>query len=115
MSSCPGIALTKDFSIYFGVSSERHIFVAFEGVMTSSTVWLNGVSLGEYKGGFTPFSFDLTPHHLDIAGENVLVVEVGSAERPDIPPFGGQLDYLTFGGTYREVSLRIVAHCCAQF
>ena len=28
--------------------------------MTASTVWINGVPLGEYKGGFTPFSFDLT-------------------------------------------------------
>ena len=27
---------------------------------------------------------------------------------PDIPPFGYQIDYLTFGGIYREVSLRIV-------
>ncbi len=27
---------------------------------------------------------------------------------PDIPPFGYEIDYLTFGGIYREVSLRIV-------
>ena len=33
----------------------------FEGVMTASTVWINGQRLGEYKGGYTPFSFDLTP------------------------------------------------------
>jgi len=25
--------------------------------MTASTVWINGIRLGEYKGGFTPFSF----------------------------------------------------------
>ena len=75
--------------------------------MTASTVWLNGVRLGEYKGGYTPFSFELT-QHLDFTGENVLVVEVDSTERPDIPPFGNQIDYLTFGGIYREVSLRMV-------
>lgn len=85
----------------------RHVFVDFEGVMTASTVWLNGVRLGEYKGGYTPFSFDLTSH-LDFDGENVLVVEVDSRERADIPPFGGQIDYLTFGGIYREVFLRVV-------
>jgi len=85
----------------------RHVFVDFEGVMTASTVWLNGVRLGEYKGGYTPFSFDLTSH-LDFEGENVLVVEVDSRERADIPPFGGQIDYLTFGGIYREVSLCVV-------
>ncbi len=85
----------------------RHIFVDFEGVMTASTVWINGVRLGEYKGGYTPFSFEVTPH-LDFNGENVLAVDVDSTERPDIPPFGHQIDYLTFGGIYREVSLRIV-------
>ena len=40
----------------------RRVFVDFEGVMTASTVWLNGIRLGEYKGGYTPFSFELTPH-----------------------------------------------------
>ncbi|MFI5096568.1 MAG: glycoside hydrolase family 2 protein [Candidatus Acidiferrales bacterium] len=85
----------------------RHVFVDFEGVMTASTVWINGVKLGEYKGGYTPFSFDLTPH-IAFAGENVLAVDVDSSERADIPPFGYQIDYLTFGGIYREVALRVV-------
>jgi beta-galactosidase len=85
----------------------KHVFVDFEGVMTASTVWINGTKLGEYKGGYTPFSFELTPH-LDFEGENVLAVDVDSSERPDIPPFGYEIDYLTFGGIYREVSLRVV-------
>jgi beta-galactosidase len=90
------------------VARGKRVFVDFEGVMTASKVWLNGAYLGEYKGGFTPFSFDLTPH-IDWDGENVLAVEVDSSERPDIPPFGYEVDYLTFGGIYREVSLRIVS------
>ena len=85
----------------------KRVFVDFEGAMTAATVWINGQRLGEYKGGYTPFSFDLTPH-LDFDGENVLAVNLDSSERPDIPPFGYQIDYLTFGGIYREVSLRIV-------
>jgi beta-galactosidase len=85
----------------------KRVFVDFEGVMTASTVWINGVSLGEYKGGFTPFSFELT-EHLKLDGDNVLVVYVDSTERADIPPFGNEIDYMTFGGIYREVSLRIV-------
>ena len=85
----------------------RHVFVDFEGAMTASTVWINGQKLGEYKGGYTPFSFELTPHlHWD--GDNVLAVALDSTERSDIPPFGYEIDYLTFGGIYREVSLRIV-------
>jgi beta-galactosidase len=86
----------------------RRVFVDFEGVMTASTVWLNGTRLGEYRGGFTPFSFELT-QHVDWAGNNVLAVEVDSTERADIPPFGYEIDYLTFGGIYREVSLRLVS------
>jgi beta-galactosidase len=88
-------------------SRGKRVFVDFEGVMTASTVWLNGERLGEYKGGYTPFSFELT-QHVDFDGENVLAVEVDSSERADIPPFGYEIDYLTFGGIYREVALRLV-------
>jgi len=86
----------------------KRVFVDFEGAMTASTVWINGVKLGEYRGGFTPFSFELTSH-LRKDEENVLVVELDSTERADIPPFGYEIDYLTFGGIYREVSLRVVS------
>jgi beta-galactosidase len=92
---------------YPAAAKGKRVFVDFEGAMTASTVWINGVALGEYKGGFTPFSFELTPH-LQTSGENALVVQVDSTERDDIPPFGHEIDYLTFGGLYREVSLRIV-------
>jgi beta-galactosidase len=89
------------------VAAGKRVFVDFEGAMTASTVWINGALLGEYKGGYTPFSFELTPHLL-WNQENVLVVQLDSTERPDIPPFGYEIDYMTFGGIYREVSLRIV-------
>ena len=85
----------------------KRVFVDFEGVMTASTVWVNGHMLGEYKGGFTPFSFELT-QFVQPGASNVLVVQVDSTERADLPPFGYEIDYMTFGGIYREVSLRIV-------
>ena len=85
----------------------KRVFVDFEGAMTASTVWINGVRLGGYRGGFTPFSFELT-NHLHKDADNVLVVQLDSTERADIPPFGYEIDYMTFGGIYREVSLRIV-------
>jgi beta-galactosidase len=88
-------------------AADKRIFIDFEGAMTASTVWINGVSLGEYKGGYTPFSFELTPH-VHFEGENVVCVQLDSTERADIPPFGNEIDYMTFGGIYREVFLRIV-------
>ncbi len=85
----------------------KRVFVDFEGAMTASTVWINGVRLGEYRGGFTPFSFELTDH-LRRDAENVLTLQLDSTERADIPPFGYEIDYMTFGGLYREVALRVV-------
>lgn len=96
----------RRFTLPAGLERGR-IFVDFGGVMTAATVTINGTQLGEYRGGYTPFSFDITPH-ITWEGENVLAVEVDSRERADIPPFGGQIDYLTFGGIYREVGLRLV-------
>jgi beta-galactosidase len=96
----------RSFKFPQGAEGKR-VFVDFEGVMTASTVWINGELLGSYRGGFTPFSFELTKH-LRKDGDNVLVVQVDSTERADIPPFGYEIDYMTFGGLYREVSLRVV-------
>jgi beta-galactosidase len=108
----------KDFqfvSIYrrhFKLPNElqgKRVFVDFGAVMTAATVTINGQKLGEYRGGYTPFSFELT-QHINWKGDNVLAVEVDSTERKDIPPFGGEIDYLTFGGIYRDVALRLVAN-----
>ncbi len=84
----------------------RRLFVDFDGAMTSATVSINGHTFGEHDGGYVPFSFDLTDYLR--GGENVLQVRLDSSERPDVPPNGYMVDYLTFGGIYREVRLRYV-------
>ena len=86
----------------------KRIFIDFEGAATASKVWLNGMLLGEYSGGFTPFSFEVTGK-IDWTGENVLAVEVDGRELEEVPPFGYEVDYLTYGGIYREVSIRVTA------
>ena len=56
----------------------KRVFVDFEGVMTASTVWINGQKLGEYKGvGFT-----MGRARAD--GENDVVST--TVERPNNPP-----------------------------
>lgn len=85
----------------------KNVHIDFEGVMAYAQVYVNGRFVGEHKGGYTPFSFDLTDY-LDFNQTNMLAVMVDSSERKDIPPFGRVVDYLTFGGIYREVRLRIV-------
>lgn len=85
----------------------KRIFVDFGGVMTAARVFINGKDLGEYRGGYTPFSFELTSD-LNWSADNVLAVQVDSTERKDIPPFGNLVDYLTFGGIYRDVQIRVL-------
>lgn len=85
----------------------QRVFLDFDGVMTAHAVSLNGTRIGEYLGGYLPSSFELTDH-LRWGQPNEIAVRVDSTERADIPPFGGRIDYLTFGGIYREASLRIV-------
>jgi beta-galactosidase len=86
----------------------KRVFVDFAGVMTAAKVTVNGHSFEEYKGGYTPFSFEITPH-LKAGTDNVLAVEVDSSERTDIPPFGQNIDYLTFGGICRGVRMRVLS------
>lgn len=82
----------------------RHLRLRFEGVMAEASVFLNGSPVGGHRGGYTPFEVDITGW-ARAGEENLLTVEVDSRELPGIPPFGGQLDYLTYGGIYREVFL----------
>jgi beta-galactosidase len=85
----------------------RRVFVDFAGVMTAAAVRLNGRPVGDHRGGYLPFSCELTPA-ADWDGENILDVDVDSTDRRDIPPNGGKADYLAFGGIYREAAIRIV-------
>jgi beta-galactosidase len=87
----------------------RRLYLDFDGAMVVTTVFVNGAGVGTHAGGYTPFSFDITDCLTD--GENLLEVKLDSTERPDVPPFGFVVDYLTFGGIYREVNLRYVEPC----
>jgi beta-galactosidase len=90
-----------------GAARGQRVFLDFEGAMLATSIWINGHALGEYRGGYTPFSFELTPF-LTFEGDNVITISLDSTERADIPPFGKEVDYLTFGGIYREAALRVV-------
>jgi beta-galactosidase len=88
----------------------RRVYVDFDGAMIASEVWLNGNKLGDHEGGYTPYTFDLTDCVRE-NGENLLTVYLDSTERKDIPPYGFVVDYLTFGGIYRDVRLRYLEQC----
>jgi len=68
-------------------------------------VFLNGERVAGHRDGYTPFEVRLTEHLK--AGDNLISVKVDGTENPDIPPFGGQIDFLTYAGIYRDVWLKI--------
>ncbi len=80
----------------------RRVEVLFEGALQRTRVWCNDVFLGEYVGGYSAFSFDLTPH-LNLDAANELVVEVDNSYHFDIPPH--RADYTMYGGLYRDAWL----------
>ena len=85
--------------------ANRRYLLHFEGAANYAVVYFNGAYIGEHKGGYTPFTFDVTDL---IARDNVIAVKLDSTERPEIPPFGNVVDYLCYGGIYREVWLETV-------
>ncbi len=86
--------------------SGKRLFLDFEGVMLTAEVFLNGNPAGEHRGGFTPFSVEITDL-VEYGKNNILTVKTDASENENIPPFGKVVDYLTYGGIYREVFLRV--------
>ena len=83
----------------------RRALVRFEGVSAYYDLYVNGVKAGSHKGAYSTALFDVTEYvH---PGENKLMLMVDSHERDDIPPTGSTVDYLLYGGIYRDVTLFI--------
>ena len=84
----------------------RRILLTFEGVGHDCQVYINGTVAGEHHCGYTAFTLDISDY-LRYGGENLLTVKVDSRENLNIPPFGFVIDYMTYGGIYREVYLEV--------
>jgi len=86
--------------------SGRRVFLEFEGASSVAEFWLNGEGIGEHKGGYTSFEFDVTRYAKFGEPENVLTVKVDNLFRSTLPPTV-KTDYTFYGGIYRDVWLRI--------
>lgn len=85
---------------------DKRVFVRFDGAAHIAEVFLNGKSLFEHRCGYTAFTVELTDELL-WGGDNILAVRLDCTENPAVPPFGFVIDYLTYGGLYREAWLDI--------
>ncbi len=84
----------------------KRVFVKFMAVAHKATVYLNGEQIGEHRCGYTAFEVELTDG-LNYGKDNILSLRVDSREELNIPPFGHVIDYMTYGGIYREVYLYV--------
>ncbi len=86
--------------------NDKRVAVTFMGAAHEAYVYLNGELLGKHSSGYTAFSFDITDK-IKYNEENVLVVKLDSRESLNVPPFGFVVDYMTYGGLYRDVFFEI--------
>ena len=84
----------------------KQILLTFEGAAHDSTVFCNGKKVGEHHCGYTAFTVDLTDNVL-YGQDNLLCVRLDSRENLNVPPFGYVIDYMTYGGIYRDVLLEV--------
>ena len=84
---------------------DKIVKLVFDGFMLKAKLYLNGEFLGEHISGYVKVELDVTKH-IKQKG-NKLIVVLDSKEDKLIPPFGYAVDYLTFSGIYREVSLEV--------
>ena len=84
----------------------KQILLTFEGAAHDSTVFCNGKKVGEHLCGYTAFTVDLTNNVL-YGQDNLLCIRLDSRENLNVPPFGYVIDYMTYGGIYRDVRLEV--------
>ena len=84
----------------------RTVLLTFGAIAHDATVFCNGRRLFHHGCGYTSFTVDLTCA-LRLGQKNVVAVRCDCREDLNIPPFGGQMDQLTYGGIYRAVCLDI--------
>ncbi len=91
----------KEFTVEPSSRSKR-IFVEFEGAFQHTWVYINGSLIGQHKGGYTGFNFDIT-NYVNFGQKNTIAVKISSDWNPQIAPLAG--DYVFIGGLYRDVYL----------
>lgn len=87
----------------------KRIFIRFEGANSVTNLFLNGKHIGEHRGGYGAFIFELTDK-LTYGGQNQLLVRVNNAEQLDVMPLVGDFNF--YGGIYREVALLLTDSIC---
>lgn len=80
----------------------KRLYIRFEGAQTVTNLFINHKHIGEHRGGYGAFVFDITDC-VEYGKPNELLVRVNNALQLDIMPLVGDFNF--YGGIYRDVHL----------
>ncbi len=87
----------------------KRLFIRFEGVNNIADVFINRRHIGEHRGGYGAFIFEITGK-VEYGKENSILVRVNNGEQLDIMPLVGDFNF--YGGIYRDLQLLITDETC---
>jgi len=87
----------------------RRVFIRFEGVSQIADVFVNRRHVGQHRGAFGAFCFEITPF-LKFDGKDGVRVRADNARAFDVAPLSG--DFTVFGGIYRPVEMFATGEVC---
>lgn len=106
--------------LYFGTSSylkellvpkdwaqKKRVYIKFQGVSSVANLFINGRYVGNHKGAFTAFTFDIT-QFLNYGTYNSILLVATNSINMDVMPIG--MDKTVYGGIYRDVELIVANH-----
>ena len=82
----------------------KRLYLRFEGANTVTNVFMNDKHIGEHRGGYGAFIFEITDN-VNYGSKNQLLVRVNNALQLDVMPLVGDFNF--YGGIYRDVHLII--------
>ncbi len=88
---------------------DKRLFLKFDGVNSVANLFINRRHVGEHRGGYGAFLFEIT-NLVEYGKENSILVRVNNAEQLDVMPLVG--DFNIYGGIYRDVHLLITDEVC---
>lgn len=91
----------KEFSVANHHAGKK-IFIEFNAVNSIANVYLNGKHLGEHRGGYSVFRYDITDI-VEFGAVNTLAVQADNSNVPDVYPLWA--DFTFYGGIYRDVNI----------
>lgn len=88
-------------NLKLNLTQGQKAFLYFEGANQSASLTVNSQFIGEHKGGYTSFAFDIS--NAVGEGDNQIEIAVSNQYDVNIPPLS--MDYIFYGGIYRDVYL----------